>query len=52
MTWLAALKGYYDPDNIFHLNHNIPAGQPTTGRRRHQHPLADARHVGRKPRIG
>ncbi len=28
---LATLKDRYDPENIFHLNHNIPADQPATG---------------------
>jgi hypothetical protein len=32
MTRLAALKQHYDPRNIFHLNHNIPADQPTASR--------------------
>jgi hypothetical protein len=30
---LAAIKHHYDPHNIFHLNHNIPASKPTTGPR-------------------
>jgi hypothetical protein len=29
MARLIAIKDHYDPDNIFHLNHNIPASQPT-----------------------
>lgn len=29
MARLVAIKDHYDPDNIFHLNHNIPASQPT-----------------------
>ena len=26
---LTALKDAWDPDNVFHLNHNIPGGRPT-----------------------
>ena len=29
MARLIAIKDHYDPDNIFHLNHNIPASQST-----------------------
>src|SRR5215218_2182945 len=33
-TWqrLAAVKGRYDPANLFHLNHNIPPSDETTNR--------------------
>jgi len=40
---LAAIKHRYDPHNIFHLNHNIPASQPTTGPPCHQHAPVTAR---------
>jgi hypothetical protein len=32
MARLTALKNRYDPRNIFHLNHNIPARQSATRR--------------------
>ena len=32
MARLTTLKDRYDPDNIFHFNHNVPASAPTAGR--------------------